>query len=139
LIADKTPYGGFTIGNPWTFSPPPARTGGGAPGGGGSFSGRWVLPASAAQQSPGPRTTEKAWPPIPSTYRLSENFGGGAVNDLAPGVFPAWAKIVCVSGSYAEPGQFVAVPGPITAIGPLTLPRIGGVKTDVPTLYRSST
>ena len=51
--------------------------------------------------------------------------------------FDACAKTVCVSGSYAEPGQFVAVPAPMAPRGPFTLPSIGGVKGDVPTLYRS--
>src|SRR5438552_2295029 len=43
---------------------------------------------------------------------------------------------VCVSGSYAPPGQFVANPEVSVAIGPSSLLRTGGVKIG-PILYRS--
>src|SRR5439155_17683484 len=70
---------------------------------------------------------------------MSEKPGGGATSDRAATRLDACANTVCNSGSYAEPGQFVAVPAPTAPTGPFTLPRIGGVKGEVPTLYFSST
>src|SRR3989442_9382241 len=70
---------------------------------------------------------------------MSENVWGGATSDLALTTFPACAKTVWVSGSYADPGQFVAVPAPIAPSMPLMFPNIGGVKGDVPILYFSRT
>src|SRR5262245_61926654 len=110
LIAERMPYGGLTIGRPCTLSPmadvAPAAAlpaAAGADGRGG---------ASAAQQSPGPSTSRNSCPPMPETYRISEKPFGGSTSDRADGVLPACAKTTCSSGSYAEPGQFVAVPEP---------------------------
>src|SRR5437016_5241733 len=70
---------------------------------------------------------------------MSEKVEGGATSDRAATRLDACANTVCVSGSYAEPGQFVAVPAPIAPSGPFTFPRIGGVNGDVPILYFSRT
>src|SRR5690349_24643099 len=128
------PYGGLTIGRPWTARPraAPACAGALAAVGAAGAVGRGG--ASAAQQSPGPSTSRNSWPPMPETYRISENPGGGATSERADGVFPACAKTVCSSGSYAEPGQLVAVPAPIAPRMPLTSPSTGGVNGDDPTL-----
>src|SRR5438093_920724 len=69
---------------------------------------------------------------------MSEKPGGGATSDRAATRLDACANTVCNSGSYAEPGQFVAVPAPTAPTGPFRLPRIGGVKGDGPTRYRNS-
>src|SRR5437016_14555588 len=70
---------------------------------------------------------------------MSENAAGGATSDRAATRFDACANTVCVSGSAADPGQFVAVPAPIAPSRPLTLPRIAGVNGELPTLYRFNT
>src|SRR6266850_5899820 len=102
LMAERMPYGGFTIGSPCTVKPPPPVAGGfagaacpepvegaaavGAAGAAGAV-GRGG--ASAAQQSPGPRTSRNSCPPRPDTYLMSEKPGGGATSDRADGVLPA--------------------------------------------------
>ncbi len=65
---------------------------------------------------------------------MSENPGGGSTSDRADGVLPACAYTTCVSGSAAEPGQLVAVPAPTAPRMPLTVPSIGGVNGESPTL-----
>src|SRR5438552_5908963 len=110
LIADSTPYGGFTIGSPCTVRPalgPSAASLAGAASGC-CCCGR--CGASAAQQSPGPITSRNSCPASPDTYPMSENPFGGATSDRAPtAMLPACANTVCVSGSAADPGQLVAV------------------------------
>src|ERR1700694_4572709 len=112
------------IGSPCTArpppSPPPPAAGAGAAGAA-SVARSAVRGESAAQQSPGPRTIEKGRPAMPDTYRMSENPGGGATSDRDPApVLPPCTKAVRVSGSYAEPGQFVTVDAPMAPrIGPL--------------------
>src|SRR4029453_538398 len=70
---------------------------------------------------------------------MSEKPAGGATREraLAP-MLPPWANTVWVSGSYAEPGQLVAVDAAMAPIRPLPLrfPRIGGVNGDGAYLYR---
>ena len=107
LIAESVPYGGFVMGIPWMFRGGTDGTGGepAAGAGGGVFSGLCDRPASAAQQSPGPRTTRNGCPATPETYWISENPGGGATRDFDDIVLPACAKTVCSSGSSADPGQ----------------------------------
>src|SRR5258705_6195703 len=78
---------------------------------------------------------------MPDTYRISEKFGGGGTSD--PDVIPtlfALAMIVCVSGSYATPGQLVpptAFPMLMAPRTPLTLPSTGGLYIHGATLLRS--
>src|SRR5437879_10398421 len=90
-------------------------------------SARVRYPESAAQQSPGPQTSTMGRPAVPEMYRMSENPGGLAMSDLTPGVLPAGAYTMCVSGSKPPPGQFVAVPTVIAPSMPLTSPSIGGL------------
>src|SRR2546428_9548532 len=141
-MAARIPYGGLTMGIPAIFRPPPPSSGGGpaatspagecaravagAPGVAGR-SARVRYPESAAQQSPGPQTSTMGRPATPVMYRISENPGGVATSDLTPGVFPAGAYRMCVSGSKPPPGQFVAVPTVIAPSKPLTSPSIGGL------------
>src|SRR5438445_9652162 len=141
LIAESTPYGGFTIGRLWMVRPPSEAAGGLAVGGGAvdvlaSRARSAVRGASAAQQSPGPSTSRNGCPATPETYRMSENPAGGATSDLEPGVLPAGAKTMCSSGSYPPPGQFVAVPPTIAPMMPLTLPRTAGLNGGGAHLYR---
>src|SRR2546428_12176847 len=106
------------MGIPSIFRPPPPSSGGGpaaaspagecAPGVRGR-SARVRYPESAAQQSPGPQTSTMGRPAVPGIYRISENPGGPAMRDLTPGVLPAGAFAVCVSGAVPPPGQLVAV------------------------------
>src|SRR5437899_11272432 len=94
LIAERMPYGGLTIGNPCTTSPPPPVAGGfaAAPAAGVGAAGSVGRGgASAAQQSPGPSTSRNSCPPRPETYLMSEKPGGGATSDRADGVLPACA------------------------------------------------
>src|SRR5258705_4553140 len=97
LMAERRPYGGFTIGSPCTVNPPPPVAGGlaGAPaaavGAAGAAGAVGRGGASAAQQSPGPRTSRNSCPPRPDTYLMSEKPGGGATSDRADGVLPACA------------------------------------------------
>src|SRR3989442_2448660 len=136
-MAASIPYGGLTMGTPWIFRPPPPSSAGGAAGGPpagglapgvGGRSARVRCPESAAQQSPGPQTSTMGRPATPVMYRISENPGGVATSDLTPGVFPAGAYRMCVSGSKPPPGQFVAVPSVITPSKPLTSPIIWGLE-----------
>src|SRR5438477_9220540 len=76
LIATICPYGGFTIGRPWTVAPNPPPPGGAAPrppaagggvGGGGGVAGRAGRGASAASPSPPPTIARNVCPAVPIT------------------------------------------------------------------------
>ena len=64
---------------------------------------------------------------------MSENPCGGATSERVDGMLPACANTTCISGSAAEPGQFVAVPAPTAPRIPVTFPSIGGVNGELPT------
>src|SRR2546425_13255161 len=93
-MADRSPYGGLTIGSPWTSvrpppSPPPA---GGAAAGAldavgvddvaGSARRLGSCGKSAALPNPGPSLTRNGCPARPNTYRISENPSGGSINPI---------------------------------------------------------
>src|SRR5579871_313971 len=133
-IAERTPYGGFTIGSPCTVRPAPAPPPGGVAAAGAGAVARAscarcaVRGESAAQQSPGPSTSRNGSPAMPDTYLMSENPGGGSTTVRMPGMLRASANARCSSGSYPPPGQFVAVPTVIAPYsGPAALPTIDGL------------
>src|SRR5262249_2970182 len=87
-MAERSPYGGLTIGKPWTSvrpppSPPPA---GGAAGArvdvAGAADSARRCGKSAALPNPGPSLTRNGCPARPCTYLISENPSGGAINPI---------------------------------------------------------
>src|SRR5215468_4612966 len=139
-MAERSPYGGLTIGRPWTSvrpSPPPAGGAAAAPAPvgvddvAGAARRLGSCGKSAALPKPGPSLTRNGCPALPNTYLISENPSGGSTNPIGVTLeFEAGAKTVCVSGSYPAPGQFVpplVVPIVSPASGPPSLLRVGGL------------
>src|SRR5262245_28659918 len=143
-MAERSPYGGLTIGRPWTSVRPPPSP---APAGGaaaapvpgcvddvaGAARGLGSCGKSAALPKPGPSLTRNGCPARPNTYLISEKPSGGSISPIGVTLaFEAGAKTVCVSGSYPAPGQLVpplVVPIVSPASGPPSLLTVGGLKS----------
>src|SRR5215470_5419577 len=93
LMAERVPYGGLTIGRPWTSvrpppSPPPAGGAAAAPAPvgvddvAGASRRLGSCGKSAALPNPGPSLTRNGCPARPNTYLISENPSGGSINPI---------------------------------------------------------
>src|SRR5260370_41099392 len=123
LLALIVPYGGFSSGTPSTFSatyPLPDLLFGG-------------IGQSAPAFSPGPRRIFPSSPAVPAMSFMSETSSGARTSPIGSAqALHANAYTVCVSGSYAPPGQFVppeAVPTVNVPSVPSILLSEGGVYT----------